>query len=135
MEHGTVVPNCEVIDILPFVADLQVMIFHNKLNEPVEKVARLGFAKSIDLLDVMARTEDALPACDGVCADHWVDGFEELANVLRRTALGAVDLEAIPLGSIVKSWLSVCCGQSLEKLLEWLRNPVVDLVAGSPQSV
>lgn len=135
MVHRAVIPDGEVIDVLPLVTDLQVVVLDNELHEPVEEVARLGLAETVDLLDVMASAEDALPAGDGVGANHGVDGFEELADILRRTTLGAVDLETIALSGVVEAGLSVGRSECLEELLQRLGDTVVNLVSGRPESV
>lgn len=135
MVHRPVVPDGQIVDILPPVADLQVVVLDDELDEPVEEVLRLGLAQPVDLLDVVAHGEDALPARHGVRADDGVDRLEELAHVLGGAPLGAVQLEAVALSRLVEARLGVGCREGVEEALQGLRDAVVDLVAGCPEGV
>lgn len=61
--------------VLPLEPDLQVMVLVDKVQEPVEQLCALLLSQAIDVLDVTANREDALPASDRVGADDWVDGL------------------------------------------------------------
>ena len=58
-----------------------------------------------------------------------MDGLEQLAYVLRSTALGAVYLEATSLSCVVEAWLGICCGQSVEEAAKRLGYAVINLIA------
>jgi hypothetical protein len=99
----------KIVWILPLESDLQIMVLHNQRLEPLERVLALAVAQPIDLLDVVANGEDGLPSSHRVGADDWVNGLEDVAHVLGRTPLLAVELKAVLLGRGGETWLRVCC--------------------------
>jgi hypothetical protein len=135
MVHRPVVPDSQVIHVLPAVPHLQVVVLDDKLHEPAQEVRRLLIAEAVDLLHVVADGEDGLPAGDGVRADDGVDGLEKLADVLGGAAFGRVDAEAVAVGGLVEAGLGVGGCEGVEEGSEGGRDAVVDLVAGSPEGV
>lgn len=108
------------------------MVVDDEAHEPLEEVLGLVFGEPVDLGDVVADAEDALPARDGVGADQRVDGLEDLADVLGRAALGGVDLEVVLVSCLVEAGLGVRGCQGVEEVTEGGRNAVVELVAAGP---
>jgi hypothetical protein len=109
MIHTPIIPNREIIRILPPVSYLQIMIIHHKSQEPVQYAFTLSFSQSINFLHVVAECENALPAGDGVGAHDRVDGFEDFADVFGGAAGLGIDLETILLGRFVEFRLCVGC--------------------------
>lgn len=135
MVHAPVIPDSEIVLVLPSVPDLQVVVIDEQSHEPVEQRSALQISDIVHLRNVLADGEHALPASDGVGADDGVDGLEKLANVLGSTALAAVDLEAVLFGGLVEARLRVGCGQAFEEFLVWCRDAVVQLISRGPQGV
>lgn len=135
MVHTPVIPDGEIIRVLPLVADLQIVVIDEQSHEPCEESLTLLLSHVVNLGNVMAECEDGLPARDGVGADDGVDGFEELADILGSTALSSEELEAVLLGGLVEARLGVGGGQGVEEFLVWFRDAVVQFVAGGPEGV
>lgn len=135
MVHRPVVPDRQIVHVLPAVPHLQVVVLDDELHEPAQEVRRLLVAEAVDLLHVVADGEDGLPAGDRVRADDGVDGLEELADVLRGAALGRVDAEAVAVGGLVEARLGVGGCEGVEEGTEGGRDAVVDLVPRSPEGV
>ena len=74
MIHTPIIPNRQIISILPAMPNLQIMILGNQLYKPVERMAGFLFSEPVDVLHVVADREYGFPACDGVGADHGVCG-------------------------------------------------------------
>jgi hypothetical protein len=62
--HAPVVPDGQVVLAVPAVAELQVVVLRDELDEPVEEVVALGLAETVNLLGVVADCVDGLPAGD-----------------------------------------------------------------------
>lgn len=77
MINGSVIPNGQIVDILPSVSDLQVVVVNHKANKPLKELFRFGFCESIDLLCMVSKCENRLPARDWVCTDYGVDCFKD----------------------------------------------------------
>ena len=107
MIHTPVIPDGEIILVLPSVSDLQVVVIDEQSHEPVEQRLTLQLSHVVDLPDVVSDGENALPAGDGVGADHGVDGLEKLADVLGCAALTAVEVEAVLVGGLVEARLHI----------------------------
>jgi len=76
------------------------MVLSDHTEELVEKVGGLVLSQSVDMLNVVADSEDSLPACNGIGADNWVLGRELVTNIQwRATGLG-VELEFLVLSSL-----------------------------------
>ena len=74
MIHAPIIPNRQIIHILPPLADLQIVILHNQLHKPVQSMLALFLGQPVDLLHVVANCEDRLPACHWVGSNHGVLG-------------------------------------------------------------
>ena len=72
----------------------------------------------MDSLDVMTNGKNTLPARYRICPNDWVDGLENLTNVLRRTPLGSPDLEVVLLCSLVKQRLGIISRQGVQETLK-----------------
>lgn len=124
----TIIPNGEIVDVVPTVTDLQVMILHNQADEPVQEVLGLVVGQPVDVLDVVAHGEHGLPARHGVGAHYRVDGFEYVADVLGGSSGRREELEVVLLGGCVEVWLGVVCRERVEEAPECGRDAVVELV-------
>ena len=129
MVDAPVIPDREVVYIAPPVPHLQVVIVHYEAHEPVEEMPGLVIGEPVDLGHVVADGEDALPARHRVGADDRVDGLEDLADILGRTALLGEKLEVVLLGGLVEAWLSVGGRQSVQEAAERGRDAIVELVS------
>ena len=84
---------------------------------------------------VLADCEDGFPACDGVGADHGVNGGKFFADVIGGASGGGVEFEVIVFGARVELGLRISGGQGVEKFLVRSRKTVVQLIAGSPEGI
>lgn len=121
MVHATVVPDGQIIGVLPSMADLEIMVLHDQGKEPVQRMLALLLTKLIDLRHVVAYTKDGFPAGYRVCANNWMDGFQLGPYVLWRTSRFAVQFEVVILRGGTKPRLCVGCCEPLEELLVWRR--------------
>ncbi len=117
MIHAAIIPDSKIIRVRPAVPDLQIMILNNQLREPVQKMLALSLANFVDPLCMMTNGVNAFPARNRIRADDWVDGSEILANVLRSTALGAVELETVVLCALLEDRLRVGARQLFQEFL------------------
>lgn len=111
------------------------MVLVDEIQEPGEQLGALLLGQAVDVLDVDAHGEDALPARDGICAHDGVDGLELGSDVLRGAPRLVVDLEPAELGDLVEARLLKGGCKGLEKFLIRLANAVVDFVSRRPKSV
>lgn len=135
MVHAAIIPDGQVVRVLPAEADLEVVVLDDELHEPVEEVPRLRLGQPVDALDVVADGEHALPPRHRVRADYRVDRFQHLAYVLGRPARRRVYLEVVPVGRLVEGGLCVVRGQCVQEAPQRLRDAVVELVARGPEGV
>lgn len=89
----------------------------------------------MDVLDVMAHGEHGLPACHGVGAHDWVDGLEDVADVLGGAACGGEELKVVLLGSCVEVWLGVVCRERVEEAPKSWRDAIIELVSRGPKGI
>ena len=129
MIHAPVVPDCQVIEVVPLVPDLQIVVLHNQRHKPVEEVLALLLGQAIDALHVAADAKHRLPSRHGVGPDERVGCFKHLAHVLGSATRGRVNVEAVALGRLGESGLGVMSRQRVEEGADGGRNAVVDLVA------
>ena len=111
------------------------MVLNNQAHEPAQQMTALLLAQPINLLHVRSNREDALPASNGVSADHRVLGAEFVADVLGCAAGSWVDFEVVVLGYFVEAWLGVGGCERFEEFLVWLGDAVVYFVSGGPEGV
>ena len=100
MVHTPIIPNRHIIHALPLVPHLQIVVLHNQLNKPIQKVLALLLAQAMNALHVVADGEDGLPARDRVGADDGVHGVERLADVFGGAARRRVDGEVVALSGV-----------------------------------
>lgn len=124
-----------IVGGLPLESNLQIMVVIDKIQEPLQQMLALFVGHAIDVRDVSAHREDALPPSDGVRSDNGVDGLELTANILRSTARLFVELETLAFGNGAKVRLLKGCGESLEELLVRLADSIVDFVSRCPESI
>lgn len=74
MEHAPVVPDGDVVGVLPAQTHLDRVVLCHEVVEPLEEVVALLGRDVVDVPHVRADGEDALPARHRVRADHGVDG-------------------------------------------------------------
>jgi hypothetical protein len=111
------------------------MVSVDEIQEPAEKLSALLISHSVDMLDVAANGEDALPSCDRVGADYRVDGLELGAHILGRAAWLVVQFESRLLGNLAEPRLFKGHSERLEELLVGLAEAVIELIPRSPQGV
>jgi hypothetical protein len=68
----TIVPNCDIVRILPPKPDLSIVVVHQQLLEPLEHICTFFLGQAVDMADVSADREDALPACDWIRTDDLI---------------------------------------------------------------
>lgn len=135
MEGRPVIPDGDIVAVLPADADLQVVVVDQQLGEPLQQRLGLELGHVVDVRQVAADGEDGLPARDRVGAHDGVDGGQLLAHVEGRAAGLVVDLEVAALGGGDEAGLRKGGRQALEELLVRCGDAVVDLVAGAPERV
>ena len=105
------------------------MILGDHTEELVEEVGGLVLGQAVDVLDVVADSEDGLPACNWVGADDWVLGGELIADVQWGTTGLSVELELLVLGSLGEQRLGIGGSKAVKELLVGRGESVVDLIA------
>lgn len=100
--------------------NLQIMILHNELHEPIQRMLALSLTQALDALHMVSDREDRLPPGDWVRADDGVLGDQLGADVLGRAARLAVELEAVALRGFGEAGLCVDGSEALEEFLVWL---------------
>jgi hypothetical protein len=118
----------KIILVVPLEADLEIMVLGDHTEELVEKMGRLVLSQAVDVLDVVADSEDGLPACNWVGADDWVLGREFIADVKWGATRFSVELELLVLGSLSEERLGIGGSKSIKELLVGRRESVVDLI-------
>jgi hypothetical protein len=130
-----VIPNRQIIRILPSVTDLQVMVLNNELHKPVQGSSALFLRQSVDLLDMVSNPKNGLPSCDWVCANHRMNGLQVSAHVLWGSTRFTVELETVLLGAEAKAGLCISGCKAFEELLVRLGKPIIQLIPRCPQSI
>ena len=125
----------DVVRRLPLQPNLKIVIPIDEIEEPGEKLLALLVRQTIDVLDVPADGEDALPSGDRVGADDRVDRFQLGSYVLGSTARLVVELEPGSLGDLGESRLLERSGQALQELLVRLADAIVDFVSRGPECI
>lgn len=94
-----------VILVLPFQSDLQIVILVDQVEEPLQEMVALLLRHTIDIPDVASNGEDTLPPSHRVGADNRVDRLEVESDVLRSATRLTVELEPTSLGDLLEEWL------------------------------
>lgn len=110
MESTPVIPDSNIVNVLPPEPDLEIMIVLKQLLEPTQEHLTLLFGDPVYKLAVLAHGVQRPPASDGVGADDWVDGSKFAAGILDSAARFLVKFEASPTGSFdeVRAAESTC---------------------------
>lgn len=135
MIDAAIVPDGEVVDVGPPVANLQIMVLDNQTDEPVQEVLRLVVRETVDVFHVVTHGEHRLPAGDRVGPHNRVNSLEHVADVLGSTACGSEELEVVLLRCCVEIWLGVVGCERVEEAPECWRDAVIELIARGPQSI
>ena len=83
MEDGAIVPDRNIIHILPLEPDLQIMIVADQSHEPLQQSFAFELGHVVDVSDVGADREDGLPTCHWVGAHYGMDGSKLRPDILR----------------------------------------------------
>ena len=86
MVNRSVVPNCDIIGVLPAVSDLQVVIVNDQSDKPFKQSLALFWSNIIDVLYVVTDSKDRLPACDRVRSDDRMDGLKDFTHIFGSAA-------------------------------------------------
>lgn len=131
MENTAVVPDCchqvsldllqnntagqrtNVILVLPFQSDLQVVVLVDQIKEPLQEMVALLLRHAIDIPDMASNREDTFPPSHWVGADNRVDCLEVESDVLRSATRLTVELESTFLSDLLEEWLGKGSGQPL----------------------
>ena len=135
MVDAAVVPNSQVVDVLPSVADLQIVVFDDQLNKPVQEVLGLIICQAMDVLDVMADSKDALPTGNRVGTNNWVNGFKHIADVFGSSSRSGKERESIRIGGLFETRLCVVGSQAVQEVLQRLGDAIVELIPRCPQCI
>ena len=117
MERASVIPDSNIIHIMPFKSDLQIMIIFEQLFEPLQEHRALFFGHAVNELGMLADRIYTLPARDRICTNDGMDSFEFATNVFRRSSLLFVELEVASLGRLNEIWAAKGARKSLQKFL------------------
>ena len=91
--------------------------------------------KIIDFGNMMSHSKHALPARYGVSTDNRMNGLQHLPYILWRTPRAGEDFKVVFLGNLVELGLGICCRQTIQELLVWLRNAIIYLVSRGPECI
>lgn len=111
------------------------LTLYNQLCEPTKEVVALRLGNLIDALSMMANGVHTLPPSDWVRPDDGVSSLQVCPDILRGTALSAVQLEVVLLGTLIEDWLSVRSSEAFQELLVCRRQAIVNFVTGRPKRV
>lgn len=117
MERAAVVPDGDVVDVLPSEPDLQVVVINAQLVEPIKHVLALFSGQAVDMANVRTDGVYRLPARHRVRADDGMDGLEDGPDVFWSAARLVVELEAASLSGGIEVRLTECAGQVVDELL------------------
>ena len=111
------------------------MVLVDQIQEPTQELGALLLGQTVDMLDMAANREDALPARDGIGAHDGVDGLQLATDVLGRAPRFVVELKPCVFRHLTEKRLLKGGGEAFKELLVWFADAVINLVARSPQSV
>lgn len=117
MIHTPVIPNRQIIRILPSVSYLEIMIIGHQSDKPLKQMLALSLCHVIHLLNMVPESEDRLPPSNRVCAHNGMDGLEDFSNVFGCPTRFGVDLESILLGGGIEARLGIGGREGLKKFL------------------
>jgi len=132
---GAVVPDSEIILVVPLEAALKIMVLSDHTEELILEVGALTISQTVNVLAMVTNSKDALPSSDRIGANNGVVSGKFTTNVEWVTTGLLIKLELLVLGSLGEEGLSICSGQTIEELLVSRREAVIDLIARSPKSV
>lgn len=78
------------------------MAIMDKVQEPLSQSVALIFSHTVDVLDMAANGEDALPSSDGIGSHNGVNSLELRANVFGGTTRLGVQLKATSCSDFVE---------------------------------
>jgi len=132
---GAVVPNSKIVLTVPLESALQVMVLSDHTEELIEEMIGFTLGETIDMLYMMANSEDSLPSGNRVGADDWVLSGELLADVEWVATSLRVELESLVTSGLSEERLGVGGGKTIEELLVGRGETIVNFVAGCPKSI
>jgi hypothetical protein len=135
MENAPVVPDGNIIRVLPLEPHLQIVVLVHQLQEPLQQSPALLFRHPVHVLHVAAHGEHALPPRYRVRPHHRMNRFQLAADVFRRAPRLVVQRESGARGDLVETGLGEGGRERLEEFLVRRADAVVDLVAGCPERV
>ena len=113
MERASIVPDGNVVYVVPVESDLQIMIILEKFLKPLQSHTALLFGQAVDELAVLADWVETLPAGDRICPDDRMGSLEIATDILSGTARLLVQLEVSPFSSGDKVWTAKGAGETL----------------------
>jgi hypothetical protein len=119
VESTAVVPDRDIVLVLPAEPHLQIVIILQQAFEPGQKHLALLLRHTIDELAVMADREQRLPPRHGVGPDDGVYSMQLTPDILRRATHFRVELKIAALGCGNEVGTAERAGQGLEELLHW----------------
>ena len=125
MEGASIVPNGNVVNILPLEPNLKVMVIFEQLLKPLQEHGALLLGHTVDELSVLANRIQAFPARDWICTDDWMDGSELSADVFSSSTWLFVELEITALRRFNEVWAPKGACESFQKLLNGRRDAIV----------
>lgn len=108
------------------------MVLVHQVHEPVEKRLAFLLSEAVDVPDVPANWENALPSGYRVSADDGMNRFQFIADIFRRSPFFVVYLKTTFLSNVFEARLSESSRQCLEKPLVRLADSVIYLITGRP---
>ena len=124
-----------VARVLPLEADLKVVVPVDKVKEPSKQLGTLLVSDTIDMLDMAADRENALPPGDRISTHNGMHCLELGPHVFRCTARFVVEGEARLLGNLLETRLLECHGETLEEFLVRFADTVIELITRGPECI
>jgi len=134
MPRAPVIPNRHII-FIPFESNLRIMILRHQVKQVRQQEIAFIPCDAVNPPRKAAVDVERFPSCDGVSADHGMDGGQCSAVVERRAADALAERVSESLGLFEEEFRVMGCGEAFEELLHWRGEAVVDLVAGGPERV
>lgn len=76
MKNTSIIPNSNIILILPPEPYLQIVIVQHKPHKPIQQILALLGSDTIYMLDMASNRENRFPTGDRVGSHDWMHGFE-----------------------------------------------------------